>query len=420
MRFQAGQVHVKRASSCANAGNSKQALVEFQKAICDRSFFGDRDAGNQAHHGDDGAQPEKGIFRTRIRGSPPAELERKEAEGRVASLQPCRELKPITNQISTLEDEQPASQGACTRRWGNWRASTWSSILSIRHGQERQSGPDQHHARRGARLYRDADQDVLEADQPNTIFVAEDNVTKRRDYEDQVVKVFYLKNVTSVQEFQEIVDRGAIGDGNSPHVHLQRAECDDCAAGRWIRSRWPKSWLQDLDKPKSEVVVDVMVMQVNSERTRDLAAGLVSGGHRRIDRCRSASPHAALTTTTHDDCHWTGDNYRHDRRNHHAQHGYDTPLHHDQRQRSQLAQIGDGVVQRFLDYAARRAAAGHADATAGPRCCNRPQVRASDGQKVTLKIGDKDPVRDRQLPAWRGHGGRQPAGITQFNFAESA
>ena len=30
-------------------------------------------------------------------------------------------------------------------------------------------------------------------------------MTKRRDYEDNVVKVFYLRNITSVQEFQEIV-----------------------------------------------------------------------------------------------------------------------------------------------------------------------------------------------------------------------
>ena len=39
----------------------------------------------------------------------------------------------------------------------------------------------------------------------NAIFVTDDNVTKRRDYEDEVVKVFYLKNPTTVQEFQEII-----------------------------------------------------------------------------------------------------------------------------------------------------------------------------------------------------------------------
>ncbi len=45
----------------------------------------------------------------------------------------------------------------------------------------------------------------------NAIFVTEDNVTKRRDYEDEVVKVFYLRNPTSVQEFQEMITGGSIG-----------------------------------------------------------------------------------------------------------------------------------------------------------------------------------------------------------------
>ena len=57
----------------------------------------------------------------------------------------------------------------------------------------------------GPGLHRAADQDLLEAGERNAIFVTEDNVTKRRDYEDEVVKVFYLKNPTSVQEFQEII-----------------------------------------------------------------------------------------------------------------------------------------------------------------------------------------------------------------------
>jgi general secretion pathway protein D len=39
----------------------------------------------------------------------------------------------------------------------------------------------------------------------NTIFVTQDNTTKRRDYEEQVMKVFYLSNVTTPQELQEIV-----------------------------------------------------------------------------------------------------------------------------------------------------------------------------------------------------------------------
>ena len=38
----------------------------------------------------------------------------------------------------------------------------------------------------------------------NAIFITEDNPTKHRDYDDEVVRTFYITNATSVQEFQEI------------------------------------------------------------------------------------------------------------------------------------------------------------------------------------------------------------------------
>ncbi len=45
----------------------------------------------------------------------------------------------------------------------------------------------------------------------NTIFVTDETPTNRRDYEDLVVKVFYLKNITTPQELQELTTavRGA-------------------------------------------------------------------------------------------------------------------------------------------------------------------------------------------------------------------
>ena len=39
----------------------------------------------------------------------------------------------------------------------------------------------------------------------NTIFVTDDNATKHRDFDDEVVKTVYVQNTTSVQDFQEIV-----------------------------------------------------------------------------------------------------------------------------------------------------------------------------------------------------------------------
>src|SRR5580700_9548985 len=112
---------------------------------------------------------------------------------------------------------------------------------------------------------------------PNTIFVAEDNVTKRRDYEDDVVKVFYVTNVTSVQEFQEIAttirtvaEIRRVFTYNAQKALIVRGTADQVALTEKL--------IHDLDKPKSEVVIDVIVMQVNSQYSRSLAATIASGG----------------------------------------------------------------------------------------------------------------------------------------------
>ena len=111
----------------------------------------------------------------------------------------------------------------------------------------------------------------------NTIFVTEDTAAKRHDYEDEVMKVFYLTNATSIQEIQEIATAvRTLGDIrrvfalNAQKALLVRATTDQMALTEKL--------LHDLDKPKSEVVIDVIVMQVNSQFSRSLAATLSSAG----------------------------------------------------------------------------------------------------------------------------------------------
>lgn len=62
----------------------------------------------------------------------------------------------------------------------------------------------------------------------NTIFLTNDNITKRRDYEDNVVKVFYLQNITSVR-IERNCDVGAVRYRDPAAVYVQRAERGDCA-----------------------------------------------------------------------------------------------------------------------------------------------------------------------------------------------
>src|SRR5581483_7137501 len=109
----------------------------------------------------------------------------------------------------------------------------------------------------------------------NAIFVTEDNPTKHRDYDDEVVRTFYITNATSAQEFQEIATAvRTIGDirrvftYNAQKALIVRASVDAMALAEKL--------VHDLDKPKSEVVIDIIVMQANSARTRDLAASIVN------------------------------------------------------------------------------------------------------------------------------------------------
>src|SRR5947208_4402594 len=99
----------------------------------------------------------------------------------------------------------------------------------------------------------------------NTIFVTQDNVQKRRDFEDYVVKVFYIKNATTVQELQEIsttvrsvTEIRRAFTYNAQNAILMRGTVDQMALAEKL--------ILDLDKPKPEVVIDVLVMEASRSR----------------------------------------------------------------------------------------------------------------------------------------------------------
>lgn len=111
----------------------------------------------------------------------------------------------------------------------------------------------------------------------NTIFVLNDNQTKRREHEEQVTRIFYLQNVTSPQELQEVmsgmrtvVDVRKVFPINSQSAIAVRGSADQISLAEKV--------LLDLDKPKPEVLVDVIVMEANRTKARDIALTPVSGG----------------------------------------------------------------------------------------------------------------------------------------------
>ena len=111
----------------------------------------------------------------------------------------------------------------------------------------------------------------------NAIFVTIDNPTKRRDFEEQVVKVFYLKNIVATTELQELLTTlRTVTDIQKIYQYTaQSALIVRCAADKMLLA---EKIIDDLDKPRNEVVVDVIVMEVTSDALRNLATQLAPGG----------------------------------------------------------------------------------------------------------------------------------------------
>ena len=103
----------------------------------------------------------------------------------------------------------------------------------------------------------------------NIIFVAPDQPQKRKDYEEEVVKTFYLKNTVLPQELTEIVtsirqllDLRRVQQINAQNAIVIRDTPDRVMlAGKII---------DDIDKAKPEVVIQVAVMEARRDRMRNV------------------------------------------------------------------------------------------------------------------------------------------------------
>jgi general secretion pathway protein D len=121
----------------------------------------------------------------------------------------------------------------------------------------------------------------------NIIFVAPDQPQKRKDYEEEIVKTFYLQNITLPQELTEIItsirqllDLRRVQQINAQNAIVIRDTPDRVMlAGKII---------DDIDKAKPEVVIQVAIMQARTDRLRNI--GITPG--------QSVSATFAPTTST--------------------------------------------------------------------------------------------------------------------------
>src|SRR5208337_4571188 len=102
----------------------------------------------------------------------------------------------------------------------------------------------------------------------NTIFVAQNTPSKRRDLDEQAVQTFYLTNAWQQNDLNDVatairnVMTGAkVFPVQSQNAIVMRATPDELLLAQQL--------IDDLDKPRGEVVVDIAVLEVskNWERT---------------------------------------------------------------------------------------------------------------------------------------------------------
>ncbi len=252
---------------------------------------------------------------------------------------------------------------------------------------------------------------------PNTIFITMDNPNKRRDYEEQVAKVFYLPNVNTPQELQEIVNAvRSVADiqrffpYNAQNAIIAKGSADQVALAEKI--------LHDLDKPKSEVVVDIIVMEASSVYSRQLTAALASTG---LNIAANFSPRTGLQvvnnpnttstgtttsttgttttgTTTSTGTSTTGTS---------STTGTFIPL-------SNLGHLSSADFSTTIPGALLQAVLSDANT----QVLQSPQLRAVDNVKATLKIGDREPTATGSFQPGIGGVGINPLVNTQFTFID--
>src|SRR5438309_2771920 len=226
------------------------------------------------------------------------------------------------------------------------------------------------------------------------IFVAPDQAQKRRDYEEEIVRTIYLKNTILPQDLTEIVN------GLRQLLDLRRVQQFNAQNAIIVRDTPDKVMLaekivNDIDKPKAEVVIQFSVLQARRDRLRDL--GINPGTSATL----TFTPPG--TTTNTNNTNGTTNNTT-----------ASLAL-------SQLRSLGTGDYSITLPSATATALLTDSQT----RIIDDPQIRMVDGQDAKLRIGDRVPVATGSFQAGVGVGATGAGGSivnplvnTQFQYLD--
>ncbi len=380
MRFKAAAVIVHKGQKLRDDGKLQEALAEFQRAaqIDPSLFIAQQEIKRTLQMMNDATNPPPQA------AGPPNSLERKisEAAGPV-------ELAPISNvpiTVKLTEDSKVIYQ-------------TIGQLAGV----NVLFDPDYTSRRIKVELNGVTLQEALEITAlesktfwrpvtSNTIFVAQDNPAKRKELEQSVLKTFYLSNLSQPTELQDVVnairavlDVQRVQQLLSQNALVVRGTPDQIALAQKL--------VEDLDKVRPEVVVDIAVMQVSKDKSRTLGLSPPTSATVALQsNINTTTP----TTTTN---------------------GVSTTPTSTGSTGLELNTLGNLNATDFqvtIPSANLSAVMGDTDT----KMLQNPQVRALDNQKATLKIGERVPVATGSFQPGIGGVGINPLVNTQFQYLD--
>jgi general secretion pathway protein D len=223
----------------------------------------------------------------------------------------------------------------------------------------------------------------------NIVMVIQDQQQKRRDYEEEVLRTFYMSNTVTPQDLTEIVtglrqlfDLKRIVQVNSQNAITVRGTPDVLELISKV--------VNDIDKAKPEVVIQIEVLQASTDRMRNL--GISPGQTASIAINPNTSTSTSTTTTT------TTEN---------------TTL---QTLRTLNSSDYEVTLPSFTANAVLT--------DTYTKIIQDPEIRSVDGQQAKLKIGERIPIATGSFQAGVGVGAVGTAGLvnplvnTQFQYQD--
>jgi general secretion pathway protein D len=207
----------------------------------------------------------------------------------------------------------------------------------------------------------------------NTILVAAESPAKRKEVEQNVMRTFYLQNLSTPADLQEAANviRQML---DVSRVQLLAAQDALIVRGTPDQMILAEKLLADIDKPKSEVVIDIAVMQVSRDRLRTLGTNVPTSVSVGVLPSISGAANGV-----------TGGGFT-------------------------LGNFAFGVSGGSFTFLAT---------DSNTKLLQNPQIRALNDQKATLRIGDRVPIATGSFqPGMVGGGGVSPLVSTQFQYLD--